>query len=152
MSLTNVWLQTLGDGLVRADQVVGIDVHQTPALTGKAPHWLVDAILPASIGSGARGEWNVSVLHRTLVQTSTDPGDAAAVLARLLAQLGAVNAAGIVTASRVRDAARSSKGDEAAAGLSMPEGEATTGSTSIRFRFVPFPSPPPGHHTGAEYL
>ena len=38
MSMTRVWLQTLADGLVRADQVVGIDIHQTPALTGKAPH------------------------------------------------------------------------------------------------------------------
>jgi hypothetical protein len=152
MSLTNVWLQTLGDGLVRADQVVGIDVHQTPALTGKAPHWLLDAILPASIGSGVRGEWNVNVLHRTLAQTSTDPGDAATVLARLLAQLDAVNAAGIVTTSRVRDpAAQSGKADDTAAGLPGFE-DVAMGSTSIRFRFVPFPSPPPGRHTGAEYL
>jgi hypothetical protein len=85
MSLTAVWLQTLGDGLVRADQVVGVDVHQTPALTGKAPHWLLDVVLPTSIGSGARGEWDLTTLHRTLIQTSTEPRDAAAVLARLLA-------------------------------------------------------------------
>ena len=94
MSLTSVWLQTLGDGLVRADQVVGIDVHQTPALTGKAPHWLLDVVLPTPIGSGARGEWDITILHRTLVQTSEEPGDAATVLARLLAQLDAINAAG----------------------------------------------------------
>jgi hypothetical protein len=152
MGLTNVWLQTLGDGLVRADQVVGIDVHQTPALTGKAPHWLLDAVIAASIGSGTRGEWNVNVLHRTLAQTSTDPGDAAAVLARLLAQLDVVNAAGIIATSRVRDpAAPSGRADETAVGPSVPD-DVALGSTSIRFRFVPFPSPPPGHHTGAEYL
>ena len=66
MSLTSVWLQTLGDGLVRADQVVGVDVHQTPALTGKASHWLLDVVLPTPIGSGARGEWDITIVHRTL--------------------------------------------------------------------------------------
>ncbi len=113
---------------------------------------MLDAIIPASIGSGARGEWNVNVLHRTLAQTSTDPGDAATVLARLLAQLDVVNAAGIVATSRVRDpAALSGKADDTVTGPSVPD-DAALGSTSIRFRFVPFPSPPPGHHTGAEYL
>ena len=29
VSLTNVWVQTQGDGLVRADQIVGIEAHQT---------------------------------------------------------------------------------------------------------------------------
>ena len=29
MGLSRVWLQTLGDGLVRADQITGIDAHQT---------------------------------------------------------------------------------------------------------------------------
>jgi hypothetical protein len=152
MSLTNVWLQTLGDGLVRADQVVGIDVHQTPALTGKAPHWLLDAIIPASIGSGARGEWNINVLHRTLAQTSTDPGNATVVLARLLAQLDAINAAGIVATSRAHDsAARSGRAGDTATGQPHSD-EVAADATSIRFRFTPFPSPPPGHHTGAEYL
>ncbi|WP_300011754.1 hypothetical protein [Pseudonocardia sp.] len=37
MSLTNVWVQTQADGLVRADQVVGIDAHQTPALSLDPP-------------------------------------------------------------------------------------------------------------------
>jgi hypothetical protein len=152
MSLTNVWLQTLGDGLVRADRVVGIDVHQTPALTGKAPHWLLDVVLPASIGSGARGEWDLSVLHRTLAQTSRDPGDAAVVLARLLAQLDAINATGVVTTSRLPAAtARSGIEDDPGADRSTLE-EAATDRTSVRFRFIPFPSPAPGHHTGAEYL
>ena len=102
MTLTSVWLQTLGDGLVRADQVVGIDVHQTPALTGKAAHWLLDVVLPASTGSGARGEWDLTALHRTLVQTSQPPGDAATMLARLLAQLDAVDAAGVITSRQYR--------------------------------------------------
>ena len=97
MALTNVWLQTIGDGLVRGDQVVGIEVHQTPALTGKAAHWLLDVVLPASTGSGARGDWDLTALHRTLVQASQPPGDAPAMLARLLAQLDAVNAAGVIT-------------------------------------------------------
>ena len=152
MSLTSVWLQTLGDGLVRADQVSGIDVHQTPALTGKAPHWLLDVVLPTSIGSGARGEWNVTVLHRTLVQTSEDPGNASSVLARLLAQLDAINAAGIIITSRARDAAAwSGRPDDRANDQSGSE-QVTAQGGAVRFRFVPFPSPPPGHHTGAEYL
>jgi hypothetical protein len=44
VSLSNVWVQTLGDGLVRADQVTGIDAHQTPALTGKPSRWLLGAM------------------------------------------------------------------------------------------------------------
>ena len=152
MSLTSVWLQTLGDGLVRADQVVGIDVHQTPALTGKAPHWLLDVVLPAPIGSGARGEWDITILHRTLVQTSEEPGDAATVLARLLAQLDAINAAGIIITNRSRGAAaRSGRADDPVADQSRSEQMASQ-SMAVRFRFAPFPSPPPGHHTGAEYL
>ena len=54
-------------GLVRADQVIGVDVHQTPALTGKPAHWLLDIVLPASTGNGTRGDWTVTALHRTLV-------------------------------------------------------------------------------------
>lgn len=146
MSLTNVWVQTQGDGLVRADQVVGIDAHQTPALSGKPPRWLLDVVLSASIGSGTREGWGVTVLHRTLLQTSEDPGDAPAALARLLAQLDLVNAAGLITASRAdtRDGERDENPDQAT------DLSATAGR--VRFRFVPFPSPAPGHHTGAEYL
>ena len=29
VSLSNVWVQTLADGLVQADQIIGIDAHQT---------------------------------------------------------------------------------------------------------------------------
>ena len=143
MSLVNVWVQTQGDGLVRADQIVGIDAHQTPALTGKPAYWLLDVVLPGSIGSGHREGWNVNVLHRTLVQTSGDPADAPAELARLLAQLDLTSVAGIVTAHRARPGAAAetpgSAGREA-------------GADRIRFRFVPFSSPAPGHHTAPEYL
>jgi hypothetical protein len=37
MSLGNVWLPTVADGLIRADQVTGIEVHQTPTLTVNPP-------------------------------------------------------------------------------------------------------------------
>jgi hypothetical protein len=142
MSLTKVWLQTQGDGLVRADQVVGIDAHQTPALTGKPARWLFDIVLPASVGSGGRGDWGVNVLHRTLTQTAEAPGDAPAVLARLLAQLDAIDAAGVVTVGRAgaRDA-----GEPVDDGIGAE-------SSVLRFRFTPFASPPPGPPTGAEYL
>jgi hypothetical protein len=143
VSLTNVWVQTAADGLVRADQVVGIDAHQTPALSGKPARWLLDVALPASIGSGTRDGWGITVVHRTLIQTAEDPtGDAPAALARLLAQLDLVNAAGVITASREQDTSSSAGARDTLA----------TGSGRVRFRFVPFPSPAPGHHTGAEYL
>ena len=74
MSLTNVWVQTQGDGLVRADQIVGIKAHQTPALAGKPARWLFDVVLTSSIGSGTREGWDVTALHRTLIQTGEDPG------------------------------------------------------------------------------
>ena len=38
--------------------------------------------------------------HRTLIQSPEDPGDAPAALARLLAQLDLVSAAGVITTSR----------------------------------------------------
>jgi hypothetical protein len=34
MGLTNVWVRTLSDGLIRADHIVGIDVHRTRWLEG----------------------------------------------------------------------------------------------------------------------
>lgn len=143
VSVTNVWVQTAADGLVRADQVVGIDAHQTPALSGKPARWLLDVVLPASIGSGTRDRWGVTPVHRTLLQTAEDPtGAAAAALARLLAQLDLTNAAGVITTSREEDTSSPTDARDAL----------TTGSGRVRFRFVPFPSPAPGHHTGAEYL
>jgi hypothetical protein len=143
VSLANVWVQTVADGLVRADQIVGIDAHQTPALSGKPARWLLDVVLPASIGSGGRDGWAINVLHRTLIQTGEDPLDAPAALARLLSQLDLVSAAGVITTSRAEpspaDAGETTAGPAAESGV-------------VRFRFTPFPSPAPGHHTGAEYL
>ena len=72
-------------------------------------------------------------------------------MARLLAQLDVINAAGIITTSHSRDAARSAGAHDPTADQSTSEPMAAQG-TAVRFRFAPFPSPPPGHHTGAEYL
>ena len=58
--------------------IVGIEAHQTPALAGKPAHWPFDEVLTSSIGSGTRERWGVTVLHRTLIQTGEDPGDAPA--------------------------------------------------------------------------
>jgi hypothetical protein len=142
VGLANVWLQTLVDGLVRADQVTGIDAHQTPALSGKPSHWLLDVVLPGQVGSGSRGDWGVNVLHRTLIQTSQDPGDAPAVLARLLAQLDAISAAGIILITR-----GGPRGGDAA-----PDGATIAEAAAVRFQFIPFAAPPPGHDTESEYL
>jgi len=86
----------------------------------------------------------VTVAHRTLIQTPDDPQDAPAALARLLAQLDLVHAAGVITTSR---ATPTDPGDT---GLD----EVVTGSRQVRFQFVR-PVPPSrtrAHHTGAEYL
>lgn len=106
MSLTNVWVQTAADGLVRADQVVGIGAHQTPTLSGKPARWLLDVVLPVSIGSGCtRDGWAITAVHRTLIQTAEDPtGDTPLALARLLAQLDLGNAAGVIPTSHEEDA------------------------------------------------
>jgi len=142
VGLTNVWVQTQGDGLVRADQIIGIDAHQTPAVSGKPAHWLLDVVLGAAIGHGTREDWALTVAHRTLIQTSDDPGEAPAALARLLAQLDHVSAAGVITTSRSAPTGPADPGSD----------ELVAGSSRLRFRFVPFPHPAPGHHTGAEYL
>jgi hypothetical protein len=146
VSLTNVWLQTQGDGLVRADQITGIDAHQTPALSGKPSRWLLDVVLSASVGSGTQEGWGVTALHRTLIQTSEDPAGAPAALARLLAQLDLIGAAGVITTSRA-DLAIGGSTDSGSDGDDL-----VVEKTPVWFRFVPFASPAPGHHTGAEYL
>lgn len=152
MGLTNVWVQTQSDGLVRADQIVGIDAHQTPALSGKPARWLLDVVLPTSIGSGTREGWGVTMVHRTLVQSAWDPGDAPAALARLLAQLDLVNAAGVITPSR-EDTPGEQPGQGRTDAPKAAVGEELIADAGrVRFRFVPFASPAPGHHTGAEYL
>jgi hypothetical protein len=149
MSLTNVWVQTLGDGLIRADQVTGIDAHQTPALTGKPSRWLLDVVVPVPIGSGTREGWAISALHRTLIQTPDDPGDAPAALARLLAQLDLVSAAGVISTSR---AGHDRVGTPDAAPSADLNADTVITTSRVRFRFAPFANPGPGQHTGPEYL
>ncbi|HVL82742.1 MAG TPA: hypothetical protein VM367_00385 [Pseudonocardia sp.] len=136
MSLSNVWVQTQADGLIRADQVVGIEAHRTPTLSGKPSRWLLDVVLPASTGSGSREGWSVSVLHRTLIQTGEDPGEAPHMLARLLTQLDLVSATGVIVTTREE--------------RTTADGAVEPGA--VRFRFVAFTDPAPGHHTGPEYL
>jgi hypothetical protein len=100
MGLDKVWIQTLSDGLLRADQVVGVTAHATPSLPGKAPRWLLDVTLAVAAGSGASGSgWDIGILHRTLIQTSDEPTGAPAALARLLARLDQPATAGIITPS-----------------------------------------------------
>jgi len=99
VGLTKIWIRTLSDGLIRADHIVGIDAHPTPPLAGKHAHWLLDAILPTPVGSGRGPTWDLSALHRTLLQTSEEPMDGPVSLARLLAQLDSADAAGVIIPS-----------------------------------------------------
>ena len=66
------------------------DAHRTPPLAGKPTHWLLDAILPAPVGSGRGEVWDLAALHRTLLQTSAEPVDGPVSLADL--HLGAMMA------------------------------------------------------------
>ncbi|MET8851269.1 hypothetical protein [Amycolatopsis sp. NPDC004625] len=95
MGLTTVWLATLSDGLLRADQVIGLTAHTTPAPTGKPPRWLLDATTRTATSSGSPDE---GVLHHTLIQTPAEPVGAPEALARLLARLDRENAAGVIAA------------------------------------------------------
>jgi len=139
MGLTRVWLQTFSDGLIRADQVIGVEAHETPALTGKTVHWLLDVVLAVPIGSGGREEWMVTALHRTLVQTGHDPTPACAALVRLLAQLDAVDAAGTVSAVAPPRRRSTAPPTDATA----PDA-ATTSAGGLQLRFSPFADPEPG--------
>jgi hypothetical protein len=125
VSLANVWLQMLDGGLVRADQVTEITLHQTPEIAGKPSRWLLDVAVAVPVGSGDPSGWRTGQLHRTLAQTDRCPRDAPAVLARLLAQLDAVDAAGIMRAdtTRVREA---------------PHPERTAAAGDVRFGFTAF--------------
>lgn len=98
MTLSKVWIRTSSDGLIRADHVIGLSAHPTPALAGKSVHWLVDATLAVSVGSGGPEGWEVNALHRTLIQTRTEPVGAAEAFAELLARLYDSDPAGIITA------------------------------------------------------
>src|SRR6185369_10903355 len=98
MALDKVWVRTLSDGLLRADQIVGLTAHATPSLPGKLPRWLLDVTVAVPAGSGAGGSgWDIGILHRTLVQTPAEPAGAPEALARLLTRLDEPGTAGIVT-------------------------------------------------------
>lgn len=120
MSLSRVWIETLDDGLVRADQVVQVLAHQTAAFAGKPGRWLLDVVLPVSQGAGAGGQWHVAASHRTLLQVSAEPRGAARRLTGLLYTLDTDDASGIVTAEHV------------------PAGDTADGAEVV-FRFHAFP-------------
>jgi hypothetical protein len=142
VSLTNVWVQTHSDGLVRADQVIGIEAHMTAGLRGTPTHWLLDIVLATTVGSGVREGWTVTALHRTLAQTALAPGDASVALAHLLARLDGISAAGVIGVEKEDPEKNRTHTDD---GL-------TTSAGGIRFRFVPFQAPVPDDRTDAEYL
>ena len=73
MSLTNVWLHTLDDEMIRADQIVGIHTHHTPPQVGKPSRWLLNVVLPTPLGTGRLDGRAFSALHRTLIHTPTHP-------------------------------------------------------------------------------
>jgi len=126
MSVSHVWLQLLDGSLVRADQITEITVHQTPEIAGKPARWLLDAVVATPVGSGDPAGWRSGPLHRTLAQMDTAPHEAPAVLARLLAQLDAVDAAGIVRADTSHLGTGPHPGHTIAAG-------------NVRFGFTAFP-------------
>lgn len=126
MGLDKVWIRTTADGLLRTDQIIGLDVHPSPIVEGRHPHWLVDATLAVPAGGGGEDSWNLTLLRRTLLQTDTEPLGAEESLARLLASVSQVDASGIITPSL------------AAAPQADPD------ASGVRFSFTPFlgtPSP-----------
>lgn len=96
--LDNIWIRTSSDGLVRADQVVGISTHATPALVGKPSRWLLDITLGVPAGSGTVDGWDIADLHRTVLQTDWEPRGAPEALARVLSMLGGPHEPGILRA------------------------------------------------------
>lgn len=103
MGLNRVWIETLDEGLVRADQVVEVLAHRTAAFSGKPARWLLDVVLPVGQGAGTAAQWNLGASHRTLVQTSDEPRGAAARLVRVLWELDERDAAGTLTVRRTPD-------------------------------------------------
>lgn len=97
LSLDKVWIRTVADGLLRADQIVGLDTRASPLADGRSPHWLLDAALAVPSGGGGEDGWNLTLMRRTLLQTDSEPLAAEETLARLLASLSEVDASGIVT-------------------------------------------------------
>jgi hypothetical protein len=148
VSLTNVWLRTLDDELIRADQIVGIHTHYTPALVGKPACWLLDVLLLTPLGNGRPDGRAPSALHRTLIHTPQPPTDAPTALARLLAQLDAIHATGVITTTTADPTPSDSDTITAPDTTDMP----TATPAPLRFRFTPFPALGLGHHTGPEYL
>jgi hypothetical protein len=126
VSLTSVWLQTRADGLMRADLVSSIRVRRAPTIAGEAPHWLLDVVLPASTG------------RSSLIQTADEPTDAPEQLARLLAQLDATSAAGIIIITTSPSPTRTMRSDAS--------------PLQVRFRFTSFSDVQAGHQYDAEYL
>lgn len=96
MALDRVWIRTLGDGLIRADQVIGISTHRTPALSGKPGRWLLTAALGMPAGSGSSEGWDLTNLHRTLAQADAEPKHAPEALAQVLARFTTSSTAGIL--------------------------------------------------------
>jgi hypothetical protein len=139
VSLSNLWLQMLDGSLVRADQVVEITLHQTPDIAGKPSRWLLDVAVAVPVGSGDGAGWHTGPLHRTLAQTGHAPQNAPAALARLLAQLDGIDAAGIVRAdtSRLRAA---------------PHPEHTVAAGEIHFGFAAFAGAGRGEPSAAPRL
>ena len=137
MSLANVWLRMLDGSLVRADQVTEVILDQTPEIAGKPSRWLLDVALAIPVGSGDPRGWRTEPLHRTLAQTDCCPSEAPAALARLLAQLDAVDAAGILRAetSHVRTASYAERTGAA--------GEIHFGFTAFAAAGASGPSTPP---------
>ena len=139
VSLTNVWVQTHSDGLVRADHIIGIEAHSTAGLRDTPSHWLLDVVLATSVGSGYREAWTVTALHRTLAQTSVAPDGSFIALARLLARLDMISAAGVIRTEKVNSQEHDTDAFSTSAG-------------GIRFRFVPFQNPVPDDRPDGEYL
>lgn len=147
MTLTNVWLETLADGLIRADLIVGVHSHRTPSLAGKPSRWLLDVVLPGATGSGQHDSWTMGPVHRTVIQIDEHPRDAPQHLVRLLAQLDATNAGGIITTSVATH--------RAAVESPVPGGDGHGGASAgplVRFRFTPFRAVESGRHYDPEYL
>lgn len=143
MSLSNVWLATLADGLIRADHVIGIHTHPTPAVTGKPSRWLLDVVLGSTTGSGQHDTWAISPLHRTLIQTAQQPTEAPQCLARLLAHLDNANASGIISCTI--PTRMGSGSDEQLSGI-------INGDAVVRFRFNPFQATEPECQSDPDYL
>jgi hypothetical protein len=119
MGLSRVWVQTVADGLIRADSIVGITTHRTPAIAGKPARWLLDVVLPTTTGSGSDEGWISTPLHRTLDQSDGPPTDAPVELARRLARRDALDAAGVISVVREHSTA-------------------DTPQAAVRFHFTPF--------------